>query len=114
MLVWVILPQILMLQKYPTLLYCQGGPQSALTFFFPLEFSANGRQWLYCCSTKSSRNARPRVSGMQISKDWGGQVMDDYLSAIDDISKESYVDNALRLCWRELWWVFGVLFGRNT
>jgi dipeptidyl aminopeptidase/acylaminoacyl peptidase len=36
----------------------------------------------------------------QISKDWGGQVMDDYLSAIDDISKESYVDNALRLCWR--------------
>jgi dipeptidyl aminopeptidase/acylaminoacyl peptidase len=30
----------------------------------------------------------------QISKDWGGQVMDDYLSAIDDISKESYVDNA--------------------
>jgi hypothetical protein len=50
----------------------------------------------------------------QISKDWGGQVMDDYLSAIDDISKESYVDNALRLCWRELWWVFGVLFGGNT
>jgi dipeptidyl aminopeptidase/acylaminoacyl peptidase len=35
----------------------------------------------------------------QISKDWGGQVMDDYLSAIDDISKESYVDNALGL-WR--------------
>jgi dipeptidyl aminopeptidase/acylaminoacyl peptidase len=29
----------------------------------------------------------------QISKDWGGQVMN-YLSAIDDISKESYVDNA--------------------
>jgi hypothetical protein len=44
----------------------------------------------------------------QISKDWGGQVMDDYLSAIDDISKESYVDNPLRLCWRELWWLFGV------
>jgi len=27
-----------------------------------------------------------------ISKDWGGQVMDDYLSAIDDVAKESYVD----------------------
>ena len=30
----------------------------------------------------------------QISKDWGGQVMKDYLAAIDDISKESYVDKA--------------------
>jgi dienelactone hydrolase len=28
----------------------------------------------------------------QISKDWGGQVMDDYLSAIDDVAKEKYVD----------------------
>jgi hypothetical protein len=34
----------------------------------------------------------------KISKDWGGQVMDDYLSAIDDISKESYVDNARLGC----------------
>jgi hypothetical protein len=38
--------------------------------------------------------------------EWNEQIrlgrtgMDDYLSAIDDISKESYVDNALRLCWR--------------
>jgi dipeptidyl aminopeptidase/acylaminoacyl peptidase len=30
----------------------------------------------------------------QISKDWGGQVMDDYLSAIDDVAKESYVDKS--------------------
>jgi hypothetical protein len=46
----------------------------------------------------------------QISKDWGGQVMDDYLSAIDDISKESYVDNApLRLCWRVMW-LFGFIW----
>jgi dipeptidyl aminopeptidase/acylaminoacyl peptidase len=28
----------------------------------------------------------------EISKDWGGQVMDDYLSAIDDVSKENFVD----------------------
>jgi dipeptidyl aminopeptidase/acylaminoacyl peptidase len=28
----------------------------------------------------------------QISKDWGGQAMKDYLSAIDDVAKESYVD----------------------
>jgi dipeptidyl aminopeptidase/acylaminoacyl peptidase len=30
----------------------------------------------------------------QISKDWGGQVMDDYLSAIDNVAKEPYVDKA--------------------
>jgi len=29
-----------------------------------------------------------------ISKDWGGQPMDDYLSSIDDVAKESYVDKA--------------------
>jgi dipeptidyl aminopeptidase/acylaminoacyl peptidase len=33
-----------------------------------------------------------------ISKDWGGQVMRDYLSAIDDVSKESYVDKSRLGC----------------
>jgi dipeptidyl aminopeptidase/acylaminoacyl peptidase len=33
-----------------------------------------------------------RAWNEQISKDWGGQVMKDYLSAIDDVSKEKYVD----------------------
>jgi dipeptidyl aminopeptidase/acylaminoacyl peptidase len=47
-----------------------------------------------------NRRGMPGWSGWneQISKDWGGQVMDDYLSAIDDISKESYVDNARLGC----------------
>jgi dipeptidyl aminopeptidase/acylaminoacyl peptidase len=40
--VWVILPNFDATKKYPTLLYCQGGPQSALILFFPLEFSVNG------------------------------------------------------------------------
>jgi hypothetical protein len=40
--------------------------------------------------------------------------MDDYLSAIDDISKESYVDNARLGCVGASYMVFGVLFGRNT
>jgi len=34
----------------------------------------------------------------KISGDWGGQVMDDYLSAIDDVSKESYVDKSRLGC----------------
>jgi hypothetical protein len=43
----------------------------------------------------------------------GAQVMDDYSSAIDDVSKESYVDKT-RLGCVKLWWLFGILFGRNT
>jgi hypothetical protein len=65
MLVWVILPQILMLQKVSNTFILPRRTTKRLDaiLFFPLEFSANGRQWLYCCSTKSSRNARPRVGG---------------------------------------------------
>jgi dipeptidyl aminopeptidase/acylaminoacyl peptidase len=38
MLVWVILPQMRR-KKYPTLLYCQGGPQSALTQFYSFRWN---------------------------------------------------------------------------
>ena len=34
----------------------------------------------------------------EISKDWGGQVMKDYLSAIDEVSKEKFVDKDRRGC----------------
>ncbi len=47
-------------------------------------------------------------------KDWGGQAMNDYLSAIDDVSKEKYVDTARRGAVRcKLRRIFGLLFGRN-
>jgi dipeptidyl aminopeptidase/acylaminoacyl peptidase len=101
MLVWVILPQILMLRKYPTLLYCQGGPQSALTQFYSFRWNfqlmaANG--YIVVAPNRRGMPGHGVEWNEQISKDWGGQVMDDYLSAIDDISKESYVDNARLGC----------------
>ena len=60
MLVWVIYPPDFdPAKKYPTLLYCQGGPQ--VTFdtilFFPLEFSIDGFAGIYCCRTKPERYA---------------------------------------------------------
>jgi dipeptidyl aminopeptidase/acylaminoacyl peptidase len=63
---------ILMLQKNTNPLYCQGGPQAALTSFslsveFPL-MAANG----YSCSTESSPGQGVEWNE-QISKDWGGQ-----------------------------------------
>ena len=60
MLTWVIYPPDFDPEKkYPALLYCQGGPQSAvsLVFFLSLEFSIDGRAWLYCGGAKPTRIA---------------------------------------------------------
>jgi dipeptidyl aminopeptidase/acylaminoacyl peptidase len=102
MLVWVILPPSFdATKKYPTLLYCQGGPQSALTQFYSFRWNfqlmaANG--YIVVAPNRRGMPGHGVEWNEQISKDWGGQVMNDYLSAIDDISKESYVDNARLGC----------------
>ncbi|MFT5251510.1 MAG: dipeptidyl aminopeptidase/acylaminoacyl peptidase [Flavobacteriales bacterium] len=96
MLVWVILPPNFdVTKKYPTLLYCQGGPQSALTQFYSFRWNfqlmaANG--YIVVAPNRRGMPGHGVAWNEQISKDWGGQVMDDYLSAIDDVSKENYVD----------------------
>lgn len=97
MLVWVILPPNFdPSKKYPTLLYAQGGPQSALSQFYSYRWN------FQLMASKGYIIVAPNRRGMPghgvewneaISKDWGGQVMDDYLSAIDDLAKEPYVDN---------------------
>jgi len=96
MLVWVVLPPNFdATKKYPTLLYCQGGPQSPLTQFYSFRWNlqlmaANG--YIVVAPNRRGMQGHGVEWNEQISKDWAGQVMDDYLSAIDDVSKESYVD----------------------
>lgn len=96
MLVWVVYPPDFdPTKKYPTLLYCQGGPQSALTQFYSLRWNfqlmaANG--YIVVAPNRRGMPGHGVAWNEQISKDWGGQVMQDYLSAIDDVSKEAYVD----------------------
>ncbi|MBC7523758.1 MAG: S9 family peptidase [Flavobacterium sp.] len=96
MLVWVILPPNFdKSKKYPTLLYCQGGPQSALTQFYSFRWNfqlmaANG--YVIVAPNRRGMQGHGVSWNEQISKDWGGQVMKDYLAAIDDVSQESYVD----------------------
>jgi dipeptidyl aminopeptidase/acylaminoacyl peptidase len=102
MLVWVILPPgFEASKKYPTLLYCQGGPQSPLTQFYSFRWN------FQLMASKGYVVVAPARRGMpgfgtewneQISKDWGGQVMQDYLSAIDAVSKEPFVDTSKRGC----------------
>lgn len=102
MLVWVILPPNFdKSKKYPTLLYCQGGPQSPLTQFYSFRwnFSLMASQgYIIVAPNRRGMYGQGQAWNEQISKDWGGQVMDDYLSAIDDVSKESYVDKARLGC----------------
>jgi len=95
--VWVIYPpDFNPAKKYPTLLYCQGGPQSALSQFYSFRWN------FQLMAAQGYIIVAPNRRGMPgwgvkwnelISKDWGGQPMQDYLAAIDAISRESYVDN---------------------
>lgn len=102
MLVWVILPPDFdASKKYPALLYCQGGPQSALSQFYSFRWNfqlmaANG--YIVVAPNRRGMPGHGVEWNEQISKDWGGQVMQDYLSAIDDVAKEPYVDTSRLGC----------------
>jgi dipeptidyl aminopeptidase/acylaminoacyl peptidase len=102
MLVWVILPPNFdASKKYPTLLFCQGGPQSPLTqsYSFRWNFSLMASQgYIVVAPNRRGMYGHGREWNEQISGDWGGQVMQDYLSAIDDVAKESYVDRTKLGC----------------
>lgn len=96
MLVWVAYPPNFdASKKYPTLLYCQGGPQSALTQFYSFRWNfqlmaANG--YIVVAPNRRGMPGFGVKWNEQISKDFGGQAMQDYLSAIDAVSKEPFVD----------------------
>ena len=102
MLVWIIYPPDFdATKKYPTLLYCQGGPQSALTQFYSFRWNfqlmaANG--YIVVAPNRRGMPGHGTAWNEEISKDWGGQAMNDYMSAIDDLSKENYVDKARLGC----------------
>jgi dipeptidyl aminopeptidase/acylaminoacyl peptidase len=94
--VWIIYPPDFdPYKKYPTLLYCQGGPQSALSQFYSIRWNfqlmaANG--YIVVAPNRRGMPGWGTKWNEDISKDWGGQPMRDYLAAIDDVAKEGYVD----------------------
>jgi dipeptidyl aminopeptidase/acylaminoacyl peptidase len=96
MLVWVIYPPGFdVAKKYPTLLYCQGGPQSPLTQFYSYRWNFQLMASQGYIVVAPARRGMPGFGtewNEQVSKDWGGQVIKDYLSAIDEVSKEPFVD----------------------
>lgn len=96
MLAWVIYPPHFdPAKKYPALLYCQGGPQSTVSQFWSYRWNLQIMAANDYIIIAPNRRGLPGF-GMdwleQISGDYGGQNMKDYLSAIDDLCKEPYVD----------------------
>ena len=93
---WVIYPPDFDPEKtYPTLLYCQGGPQSQVSQFYSFRWNfqlmaAHG--YIIVAPNRRGLPGFGRDWNEAISGDWGGQAMEDYLAAIDAISEEPYVD----------------------
>ena len=82
-------------KKYPALLYCQGGPQSPVTQFFSIRWNfalmaANG--YIIIAPNRRGMPGWGVKWNEDISKDWGGQPMRDYLSAVDYAKTLPYVD----------------------
>lgn len=84
-------------QKYPTLLYCQGGPQSAVSQFYSFRWNLQliaAQGYIVVAPNRRGMPGHGVEWNAAISGDWGGQAIRDYLSAIDDVAKEPYVDKA--------------------
>lgn len=102
MLTWVVYPPDFdSTKKYPALLYCQGGPQSTVSQFWSYRWNlqmmaANG--YIVVAPNRRGVPGFGQEWNEQISGDYGGQNMKDYLSAIDALAKEPYVDETRLGC----------------
>lgn len=98
MLVWVIYPPNFdPAKKYPALLYLQGGPQGALSQFYSYRWNFQvmaAQGYIVVAPNRRGMPGHGVEWNEEISKDWGGQAMRDYLSAIDALCEESFVDNS--------------------
>jgi len=96
MLTWVIYPPHFDSTKvYPTLLYCEGGPQSTVSQFWSYRWNFQMMAASGYIIVAPNRRGLPGFGkewNEQISGDYGGQNMKDYLSAIDEMCKEKYVN----------------------
>ena len=102
MLTWVILPPDFdSAKKYPTLLYCQGGPQSIVSQFWSYRWNFQLMAAQGYVIVAPNRRGCPSFGQEwtdQISGDYSGQNIQDYLAAIDQVSEEPWVDKEHRGC----------------
>ena len=97
MLVWVIYPPHFdPNKKYPTLLFCEGGPQSPVSQFWSYRWNMQimaANDYIIVAPNRRGLPGFGNEWNEEISGDYGGQCMKDLLTAIDEVAKEPYVDN---------------------
>lgn len=97
MLTWIIYPPNYdATKKYPALLYCQGGPQSAVSQYFSYRWNFRlmaSEGYIIVAPNRRGLPGFGKEWNDAISKDWGGQAMNDYLTAIDSaVAAEPAID----------------------
>ncbi len=96
MLVWMIYPPNFDAnKKYPTLLYCQGGPQSMVSQFFSYRWNLGlmaSNDYIVVAPNRRGLPGFGQKWNEDISKDWGGQSIQDYLTAADFAKELPYVN----------------------
>jgi len=96
MLTWVIYPPHFdPSKKYPTILYCEGGPQSPLSQFWSYRWNFQmmaANDYIIVAPNRRGVLTFGQEWTDAVSKDNGGQCMNDYLSAIDKLKQEPYID----------------------
>ena len=96
MLTWIIYPPHFdPSKKYPTILYCEGGPQSPVSQFWSFRWNfmmMSAGDYIIVAPNRRGLPGFGKAWNEEISGDYGGQCMKDYLKAIDEFCKEPYVD----------------------
>jgi dipeptidyl aminopeptidase/acylaminoacyl peptidase len=96
MLTWIIYPPDFdPNKKYPTLLYCQGGPQSQVSQFYSFRWNFQlmaAKGYVVIAPNRRGLPGFGREWNEEISGDWGGQPMRDYLAAIDYATEKPWCD----------------------
>ena len=93
---WVVLPPNFdPNKKYPAILYCQGGPQQAVSQFWSYRWNFQimaSQGYIVICPNRRGLPGFGTEWNKQISKDYPGQNMEDYLAATDYMAAKPYVD----------------------
>ena len=96
MLTWVIYPpKFDPNKKYPTLLFCEGGPQSPVSQFWSYRWNFQimaANDYIIVAPNRRGLPGFGNEWNEAISGDYGGQCMKDYFTAIDEMAKEPFVD----------------------
>ena len=96
MLTWVIYPPHFdPNKKYPAILYCEGGPQSPLSQFWSYRWNFQmmaANDYIIIAPNRRGVLTFGQEWTDGVSKDNGGQCMQDYLAAVDEIKKEPFID----------------------